>query len=327
MIEVRNLVKWYGPTLAVGDISFAIPKGQIVGFLGPNGAGKSTTLKIITGYLPPTSGYAGIDGQNVLTAPEVARARIGYLPEANPLYPEMRVTEYLDYRGRLFEMPRAQRKQRSAYVIERCGLSAVRRRLIGQLSRGNKQRVGLAQALLHDPPVIILDEPTVGLDPNQVLQFRKLIEELKGQHTLLLSTHILPEVEKMADYVIIIAGGRIAAQGSPAELRQQVTSASRVLLEVKAAASNVEKTLRQLPQVLTVDTTTQDGWCRAAVTSRPGADVREAIGQAVTTQGWPLREMRYETAGLEQFFVQITAAQSHNQTAPAAGYLATDKHR
>ncbi len=310
MIEVSHLVKWYGPTLAVGDISFAISRGQIIGFLGPNGAGKSTTLKIITGYLPPTSGQASIDGQNVLTAPEAARARIGYLPEGNPLYPEMRVTEYLDFRGRLFEMPRAQRRQRIEYVVERCGLSAVRQRLVGQLSRGNKQRVGLAQALLHDPPVIILDEPTVGLDPNQVVQFRKLIEELKGQHTVLLSTHILPEVERAADQVIIIAGGRIVAQGTPAELRRQVGGNARLRLEVRAPAPNVERALKQLPGVAAVETSVAEGWCRAEITPRDGDDLREAVGQVAVAGGWPIREISSGGAGLEQFFVQITAAQS-----------------
>ena len=196
MIEVQNLVKWYGSTLAVDHLNFTIPHGQIVGFLGPNGAGKSTTLRILTGYLPATTGRVSIDGHDVFNQSLAVRSKIGYLPENTPLYPEMRVEEYLHYRGQLQEMDRSTRLKRIDIVCDRCGLTAVRRRLIGQLSRGNRQRVGLAQALLHDPPVLVLDEPTAGLDPNQITHVRKLIAELRNQHTIILSTHILPEVEK-----------------------------------------------------------------------------------------------------------------------------------
>ncbi len=310
MIQAHQLVKYYGPALAVNHVSFTIAQGQVVGFLGPNGAGKSTTLRILTGYLPPTSGRATIAGHDVLTAPESARAGIGYLPENNPLYPEMRVTEYLDYRGRLYHLPKTKRRERTGYVIERCGLVPVQRKLIGQLSKGNRQRVGLAQALLHEPPVLILDEPTAGLDPNQVTLFRDLIRDLRGKHTILLSTHILPEVEKLADQVIIIAGGRIAAEGTIQQLRQKVATGSRVVLEVKADPVKLHQVLHQLPGVGTVEVTQSEGWCRALVASKDQGDLREALGQAVADNQWTMREIRFETASLEQFFIQITAAQS-----------------
>jgi ABC-2 type transport system ATP-binding protein len=310
MIEVQNLVKWYGPTLAVDHLSFHIEPGQIVGFLGPNGAGKSTTLRILIGYLPPTEGRAVIDGFDTLLQSKQARRRIGYLAESNPLYPEMRVEEYLHFRGKLYHMDRAKRRARIDVVCARCGLGAVRRRLIGQLSRGNRQRLGLAQALLHDPPVLILDEPTAGLDPNQIGQFRTLIGELKGKHTILLSTHILPEVEKTADRVLIIAGGRIVAEGSPEELRRNVTSGAKVLVEVRAAPDAVVKAFRAVADVGQVETTMNDGWCRAVVTPRRQIEIRDGLAQALAASGWAVREMRHETASLEQFFVQITAAQA-----------------
>lgn len=310
MIEVNDLVKWYGPTLAVDHLSFEIPRGQIVGFLGPNGAGKSTTLRMLTGYLPPTSGSARIDGHDILTASHQARQRIGYLPENTPLYPEMRVEEYLHHRGQLMGMKRSDRKARIDLVCDRCSLAPVRRRLIGNLSKGNRQRVGLAQALLHNPPVLILDEPTAGLDPNQINAVRDLIHELKDQHTVLLSTHILPEVEKSADRVLIIARGRIAAHGTPAELRQQVTAGARVVVEVKAAAADVEAGIKPLAEVDQLSVKQEGDWSVATVTPSGTADVRPALGQAVLARNWVIREMRYETATLEQFFIQITARQN-----------------
>ncbi len=315
MIEVHDLVKWYGPTLAVDHLSFSIAPGQVVGFLGPNGAGKSTTLRMLTGYLPPTSGSARIAGVDVATQSEQARGRIGYLPESTPLYPEMRVEEYLDFRGRLLKMDRAARRQRAKIVIERCGLSAVRRRVIGHLSKGNRQRVGIAQALLHDPPVLILDEPTAGLDPNQIGEVRRLIAELRGKHTVILSTHILPEVEKTADRVMIIARGRIVAKGTPDELRRRVAQGARILVEVRASPEAVTHALRSLPGVREVQTTPAEGWSLATVSPSEAADLRESIGQTLLKNGWPVRELRYETASLEQFFVQITAQQDQSAAA------------
>ena len=214
MIHVENLTKYYGDYAAVRDVSFDVQKGQVVGFLGPNGAGKSTTMRILTGYLNATSGKASIDGKDVFWDPIQARRRIGYLPESNPLYAEMRVEEYLRFRGGLKGMHRRDIKNRLGYVLDRVWLKDVRRQLIGTLSKGYRQRVGLADALIANPPVLVLDEPTVGLDPTQIRETRKLIKELGKEHTVLLSTHILPEVEMTCDSVIIIHQGRVAAQGT-----------------------------------------------------------------------------------------------------------------
>lgn len=310
MIEVDQLVKRYGPTVAVDRLSFKIDAGQVVGFLGPNGAGKTTTLRILTGYLPPTSGLATVAGVDVSTASLEVRSKIGYLPENTPLYPEMRVEEYLHYRGKLFDMDRATRRKRIDLVCDRCGLSGVRGRVIGHLSKGNRQRVGLAQALLHDPAVLILDEPTAGMDPNQITHVRELLAELRGKHTILLSTHILPEVEKSADRVLIIAGGRIVANGTPAELRRGASTGSRVLAEVKATPEEVVEVLGSVHDVAGVETAAVDGWCQAVVSAREGRDIRETVCAALTARRWPVREIRHETATLEQFFVQMTAQQA-----------------
>ena len=310
MINVEKLTKRFGPTLAVDDISFHIPAGKIVGFLGPNGAGKTTTLRLITGFLPPTAGSISIDGFDVLTQSEQARCRIGYLPEHTPLYPEMRVEELLEYRGKLLGMVRHQRRQRIEIVCDRCGLKAVRRRLVGHLSRGNRQRVGLAQAMLNDPPVLILDEPTASLDPNQIGEVRRLIDELRGQHTIVLSTHVLPEVERTADEVMIFTAGRIVARGAPDELRRTVQEGARVVVEAKANPESIRLAFSGVEGVGQVETSTQDGWTRAVVNQAPGKDVREGLGQVLATNGWQVREMRHETASLEQFFIQITAQQN-----------------
>jgi len=309
MIEAQDLVKWFGPTLAVDHVSFQIPRGQIVGFLGPNGAGKSTSLRILTGYLPPSAGRAVIDGCDVANQSRAARRRIGYMPENAPLYPEMRVTEYLDYRGRLMRMVRADRRRRIDEVCNRCGLDPVKRRTIGTLSKGNRQRVALAQALLHQPPVLILDEPTAGLDPNQITAVRSLIAELRGDHTVLLSSHILPEIERTADRVIIIAGGRIVAEGEPDELRRKVASGSRLLMEVKAATEPVREALVKVKGVTDVELAGDNGWTRARIALDDRRGLRDELAELVAARGWPVREMRPETASLEQFFVEITAAQ------------------
>jgi gliding motility-associated transport system ATP-binding protein len=221
MIHVENLTKYYGDYAAVRDVSFDVEKGKVVGFLGPNGAGKSTTMRILTGYLNATSGKASIDGKDVFWDPIAARRRTGYLPESNPLYAEMRVEEYLRFRGGLKGMNSRETKQRIGYVVDRCWLRDVRRQLIGTLSKGYRQRVGLADALIANPPVLILDEPTVGLDPTQIRETRKLIRELGNEHTILLSTHVLHEVEMTCDSLIIIYQGRVAAKGTLESLRQK----------------------------------------------------------------------------------------------------------
>ncbi|QOV89082.1 ABC transporter ATP-binding protein [Humisphaera borealis] len=316
MISVSQLTKAYGPVLAVDHISFDVPKGQIVGFLGPNGAGKSTTIKMLSCYLPPTSGGATVNGYDIFHQSEKVRENLGYLPENCPLYTDMRVREYLDYRGRLRKMPRDLRKSRIDYVIDRCWLEKVRDRVIGQLSKGYRQRVGLADSLLHDPPVLILDEPTVGLDPSQIIETRKLIKDLGGDHTVMLCTHILPEVEAVCDRVIIIRGGTIAAQGTPDELRDSLKMQARVLVELKGSADQVSKVLGNVAGVQNVEilngraSAGSDGFITAAIRAQPKRDVREDVARTVMQNQWPLREIRLEQASLEEYFVKMMAAQA-----------------
>ncbi len=307
MIEVRNLTKVYGTFKAIDNVSFTVQAGEIVGFLGPNGAGKSTTLRILTCYQPATSGSASVAGFDVFSQSLEVRRRIGYLPEGNPLYPEMRVREYLNFRGKLRGMSRDERAGAIRNVAERCWLGDFIDRPIGQLSKGMRQRVGLADALLHDPQVVVLDEPTIGLDPNQIRETRKLITELARRHTIILSSHILPEVEAVCQRMIIIAGGRIRASGSIAQVRDRITGASRLLAEIKGSRGDVENAVRQIPGVKGVEAVASEGWCRLRVVSAEGQDVREQIAAAAARNGWPLRELRLEVGSLEEFFTQITA--------------------
>ena len=317
MIEVNDLVKWYGPILAVDHLNFHIPAGKIIGFLGPNGAGKSTTLRILTGYMPPTSGQVRIDGLDVLSDSQAVRAKIGYLPESNPLYPEMRVEEYLHYRGKLHAMRRPDRCKRIDAVCDSCGLGHLRRRMIGQLSKGNKQRVGLAQALLHDPPLLVLDEPTSGLDPNQITHVRKLIGELRGKHTMIISTHILREVEYSADEVMIIARGKIVAHGTLDAIRSKAALGSQIIIDVRAAAEAVKKVFDKVDGVEKVMTASEDGWCIASITSKENADPREALGEVMAVNGWAIRQMRHDKASLEELYAQITQRQDQADTEAA----------
>lgn len=322
MISVSQLTKAYGSVLAVDHISFEVGKGQIVGFLGPNGAGKSTTLRMLTCYLPPTSGGATVNGFDIFHQSEQVRENLGYLPENVPLYLEMKVEEYLDFRGRLRGMDRSLRKQRIEYVIERCWLGAVRRRAIGHLSKGYRQRVGLADSLLHNPAVLILDEPTVGLDPTQIRETRKLIKDLGGQHTVMISTHILPEVEAVCDRAIVIASGRIVAQGTPEELRASRRLQARVLVECKGPAEQVKNAISHVSGVNKVEMLNgsargEDGYVIAAIRPQESRDVREEVARTVIQHGWPLREIRLEHATLEEFFVQVTANQAMGTAASA----------
>jgi ABC-2 type transport system ATP-binding protein len=317
VIVASELTKVYGPVMAVDRVSFEVPKGQIVGFLGPNGAGKSTTLRMLTCYLPPTSGGATINGFDIFHQSDKVRDNLGYLPENVPLYLEMKVSEYLDFRGRLRKMDRESRRKRIDYVVERCWLGAVRNRIIGHLSKGYRQRVGLADALLHNPSVLVLDEPTVGLDPTQIRETRKLITDLGGDHTVLLSTHILPEVEAVCDRAIVIAGGRVVAQGTPDELRTSRRMAARVLVECKGPAKDVEIALSRVSGVSRVEMledTVASGangkYVTAAIRPKESYDVREEVARTVIQHGWPLREIRLEHATLEEFFVQVTANQA-----------------
>ena len=319
MIVASQLSKAYGPVLAVDRVSFEVDKGHIVGFLGPNGAGKSTTLRMLTCYLPPTSGGATINGFDIFHQSEKVRENLGYLPENVPMYLEMKVEEYLEFRGRLRKMDREARRKRIDYVVERCWLGAVRKRIIGHLSKGYRQRVGLADSLLHNPAVLILDEPTVGLDPTQIRETRKLIKDLGGDHTVLLSTHILPEVEAVCDRAIVIAGGRVAAQGTPEELRASRRMTARVLVECKGPAKDVENALSRVSGVSRVEMLECEAggaggangkYVTAAIRPKESYDVREEVARTVIQHGWPLREIRLEHATLEEFFVQVTANQA-----------------
>lgn len=315
MISVSNLTKIYSQTLAVDHVSFEVAKGTIVGFLGPNGAGKSTTIRMLTCYLPPTSGTATIDGADIFHDSLKVRQNVGYLPESVPLYTEMRPEEYLDFRGRLRGMDRATRRKRIDYVLERCWLTNVRKKLIGHLSKGYRQRVGLADSLLHNPAVLILDEPTVGLDPTQIRETRKLIKDLGGDHTVMLSTHILPEVEAVCDRAIVIAAGKVVAQGTPDELRTSRRNVARVLVECRGPAKDVETALTRVSGVHSVEilpsTNGQaEKYVTAAVKPKESYDVREEVARTIIQNGWPLREIRLEHATLEEFFVQVVASQA-----------------
>ncbi len=309
MIRVKNLTKCYGSLVAVDNISFHVPKGEIVGFLGPNGAGKSTTIRVLTCYQPATSGFAAVAGHDVFTHSMQVREQIGYLPESTPLYSEMRVREYLDFRAKLRGVPSTERPAMIKRVVNRVWLSDVIDRPIGQLSKGFRQRVGLAEAIMHEPPVVILDEPTIGLDPTQIRETRSLIRDLGKQHTIMLSSHILPEVEQTCDRVIIIARGKIVASDTPTRLREKLTTASRLIAEIRGPKDDVRNGVANLAGVTNVDLSLRDGWNRLMIDADAKRDVREDVFAMTKEKGWALREMRREVASLEDFFVQITAQQ------------------
>lgn len=309
MIEVKNLTKYYGPVLAVDNISFAIDEGQIVGFLGPNGAGKTTTMRILTCFMPATSGSATIAGRDVFTESIEVRRRIGYLPESMPFYPEMRVNEYLRFRGRLRGLDPKRLTQRIGYVTESCWLEDVLTRPVGHLSKGYRQRLGLADALLHDPDVLILDEPTVGLDPTQIRATRKLIKQLGERHTILLSSHILPEVEAICRQTMIIAGGKIVASGPVAQLQRDIREHSKLIVEIKGPPDEIETALRAIESVRSLEVTAANGYNHFAIAVAQHADPRERIFELASRNHWPLREMRLEVATLEDFFIRTVAEQ------------------
>ncbi len=322
MIDVKHLTKWYSRVLAVDDISFHVDKGMIVGFLGPNGAGKSTTLKILTSYLPATSGKVAIAGHDVLEDSLEVRRNIGYMPEAVPLYPEMRVRELLMFRAAMRDIPARDRKTAVDRAVERCWLNKPKdmtRRRVGELSRGYKQRVGLAESLLHNPPVLILDEPTIGLDPNQIRAMRELIQELGQDHTIILSSHILAEVEQTCNHIIVIAGGRIVADGTPESLQKQVSGPSQVLAELRGAESaKMVKAIEALEGIHKVEASAIGGWTRLMIECDGKSDRRAEIYRMVAEKGWQLRELRHTVGSLEDFFVQVT----YKQNMQAAGRLA-----
>lgn len=315
MIQVRNLTKTFGNIRAIDGISFTIEEGEIVGFLGPNGAGKTTTLRILTCFMPASSGSASVAGYDVFRESMAVRRIIGYLPENVPLDSNMRVREYLSFRGKIRGMDRPAREAAIKRVTQLCWLGDFIGRPIGQLSKGMRQRVGLADALLHDPKVLVLDEPTIGLDPSQIRETRNLILELAKRHTVLLSSHILPEVEATCQRTIIIASGKIVASGSPAELRDRIRGGSMLIAEISGPPAEVRKAVAEIDGVGKIDGESDNGWQRLRIEARSGKDPREAIFGLVKSKGWGLRELRLEVGSLEEFFVQITARQAQEQPA------------
>jgi ABC-2 type transport system ATP-binding protein len=318
MIEVEQLTKRYGPVAAIRDVSFSVAPGQIVGFLGPNGAGKSTTMRILACFMPATSGSARVAGHDVFLQSMEVRRRIGYLPENVPLYTDMRVAPYLDFVAEVKGVPRAERRRRVADVMDRCMVTDVQNRLIGRLSKGYRQRVGLAQAIVSDPEVLILDEPTIGLDPKQITEIRSLIKSLAGQHTVILSTHILPEVSMVCDGVIIINKGSIVAQGPIDTLVEQFFPTARVEVEIVAPAAAVHDHIGAIPGVLSVqDQVVSDGAGRYVVEAARGRDVRAEIFQLAAQQHWSLLELKRVGMTLEEVFIRVVAGEETEEEAPA----------
>jgi len=314
MIQAQELTRRYGDYLAVDRVSFEVGEGEIVGILGPNGAGKTTTIRMITGFLPPTQGQVTVYGKDLFAEPSQARRDIGYLPENVALYPEMRVSEYLSYRAQLEGLPRAEARQRLGETIERCLLGEVRDQIISTLSKGYRQRVGLATAILHSPRVLVLDEPTVGLDPKQIVAIRELIRDLGRRHTLLLSTHILPEVELLCGRVLIIDRGRIVAEGTPERLRERWLGNAVLKVVLKGERPEAAETLGAVPGVVAVRAESGAETVLHLECDR-SADVREPVFRAAVEKGWVLLGLAEEKASLEDVFVRLT---THDRAAEAA---------
>jgi ABC-2 type transport system ATP-binding protein len=306
MIEVQHLTKRYGERTAIEDVSFHVEKGEILAFLGPNGAGKTTTMRILTGFMPATSGTAKVSGFDVFDEPMEVRRRIGYLPENPPLYNEMTVREFLMFVAEIKGVMKAKRAASFSSVLERCGLTEVPGRLIGNLSRGFRQRVGLAQALIHDPEVLILDEPTVGLDPKQIIEMRGLIKELAGERTVILSTHILPEATAVCQRVIIIHEGRIRAVDTPDRLSSQLRQSEKIRLTLRQPSPDVINVLKALPDVLNVFQEPSSNGQVYIVEAELGKDIREAVSQCAVSHGWGLLEMKSVSMTLEDVFLKLT---------------------
>lgn len=315
MIKVEGLTKRYARTVAVDNISFEVEKGQIVGFLGPNGAGKTTTMRVLTCFLPPTEGKASVAGFDVLENPMEVKKRIGYLPETPPLYPEMEVVEYLNFVGKLKGIESRELRARVDEIMRRCAVFDVRNKLISKLSKGYRQRVGLAQALLHYPDVLILDEPTSGLDPKQIIETRELIHSLAGDHTIILSTHILSEVEHSCERVIIISQGKLVATDSVANLTNRLRGSEAVALELEAEdgrpnPSDVQRRLEQVSGVSrVVMKDSRNGRLAFEVESLQGRQIRSELARAVVNAGWNLNELRSVGLSLEDIFLQLTASE------------------
>ena len=321
MIEVQHLTKRYGRLTAVEDVSFRVERGEILGFLGPNGAGKTTTMRILTGYMPATDGKATVAGFDVFDQPIEAKRRTGYLPESPPLYPDMTVSEYLTFVAKVKGVASNERKSRIGSVMERTRIADMAKRHCGKLSKGYKQRVGIAQALIHNPDVLILDEPTAGLDPKQIIETRELIKELAGDHTIVLSTHILPEVSQTCQRVVIINKGKVVAVDTPDNLTSRLRGAETMYVEIDAGGASVAPVLAQVGGVTKVSQADANGAAVGyEVESEHGHDVRRELARTVVSNGWGLLELRPMRVSLEDVFLSLTtedAPASEPATAPA----------
>ena len=315
MITVRHVSKHYGRHAAVHDVTFHVQKGDVLAFLGPNGAGKTTTMRILACFTPPSEGTAHVAGFDCLDQPMEVKRRLGYLPETPPLYQELTVSEYLTFVGRLKGITSPRLPSRKARVIEQVGLGPVRHRVIGHLSKGYRQRVGLAQALIHDPPVLILDEPTVGLDPKQIREIRGLIKSLAGSHTIILSTHVLPEATAICSRVMIIHQGRIVAEDSPDRLSSRVRQSDKLSLTVKRPSADWLDRLGTLPGILNVFPTTQRDTC--TIECQLGQDLRDELSRFVVSQGYGLLELTPLSLSLEDVFLHLTQREEFSEGSPA----------
>jgi ABC-2 type transport system ATP-binding protein len=319
VIEVQHLTKRYGPVTAVHDLSFKVEKGEILGFLGPNGAGKTTTMRVLTGYMPPTEGKAVVAGYDVFEQPIEAKRRTGYLPETPPLYPDMTVRDYLTFVARIKGVPGSERTTRVASTMERTRVADMADRHCAKLSKGYRQRVGLAQALLHNPDVLILDEPTAGLDPKQIIETRKLIKELAGDHTIVLSTHILPEVSQTCERVVIINKGQVVAVDTPENLTSRLRGSETMYVQVDAMGGSAVGTLERIPGVTRVTQADAKGSVVAfEVESESGRDVRRELAAAIVTNGWGLLELRPMRMSLEDIFLHLTTEEAVQTAATEA---------
>ncbi len=318
MIEVTNLTKRYGSHVAVNHLSFRVEKGQIYGFLGPNGAGKSTTMNILTGYLAPTEGTVTIGGTDIQKEPEEAKKKIGYLPEIPPLYTEMTVEEYLKFAAELKKLPRAERKEQVEQVMEMTQITDMRGRLIRNLSKGYRQRVGLAQAILGNPEVIILDEPSVGLDPKQIIEIRDLIRKLGENHTVILSSHILSEVSAVCDHIMIISHGQLVASDSPEGLQKLMSGTPELLLTVKGDYEAVKDALAGAADVDIVENLgeTEEHCVKIRITAKENADIREDVFYVLAAAKLPILEMNKEQKSLEDIFLELTSSTGEEEKAP-----------
>ncbi|HXV67669.1 MAG TPA: ATP-binding cassette domain-containing protein [Nitrospira sp.] len=314
MIDVHNITKRYGHHTAIDRVTFSVAKGEVLAFLGPNGAGKTTTMRILTCFMPPTEGSALVAGFDCADQPIEVKRRIGYLPETPPVYQEFTVAEYLTFVGRLRGMAGRNLTSALDQSIGRLELGSVRHRLIGNLSRGYRQRVGLAQALLHDPPVLILDEPTVGLDPKQIIEIRELIKSLAGSHSVILSTHILPEATAVCQRVVIISDGRIVAEDTPEQLSARLRHSEKISVTLKAPAADCEAKLRAIPGVLNIFPGQSTG--TLLIECALGRDLRDEIARVVVSHHWGLLELRTVSMTLEDVFLQLTRHEDHQPPAP-----------